>query len=260
MLTIKKRECLKRVDRNNHEMLPKSIRGLICAKSSGGKSTVMLNLLTNPGWLDYDNLIIYGKALFQPEYQVLKKAFDAKLPKEHIDSLFDHVKEIQSYHDHGVDAVINALASTIRKNDKSDISVQYFDSDAEIPDPSELDPCKKNLIVFDDVQMENQKKCEAYYTRGRHSSVDCFYLAQNYFKVPRQTIRENSNLIILFRQANKSISDLYRDHASLDMSYADFKKLCSMAWSKSYGFLTIDLTREPSDGKYRINLDTIVPY
>ena len=34
--------------------------------------------------------------------------------------------------------------------------------------------------------------------RGRHSNVECFYLAQNYFKHPRETIRENTNFICLF--------------------------------------------------------------
>ena len=57
---------------------------------------------------------------------------------------------------------------------------------------------KKNLMVFDDLLLERQNKCEAYYTRGRHSNVDCFYLAQNYFKLPRQTIRENANFICFF--------------------------------------------------------------
>ena len=43
-------------------------------------------------------------------------------------------------------------------------------------------------MVFDDLLLERQNKCEAYYTRGRHRNVDCFYLAQNYFRLPRQTI------------------------------------------------------------------------
>jgi len=64
-----------------------------------------------------------------------------------------------------------------------------------VPDPRELSPEEKNLMVFDDLLLERQNKCEAYYTRGRHSNVDCFYVAQNYFKLPRQTIRENANFI-----------------------------------------------------------------
>ena len=64
-------------------------------------------------------------------------------------------------------------------------------------------------MVFDDLLLEKQKKCEAYYTRGRHSNLDCFYLAQNYFKLRRQTIRENANFICLFRQDLKNVNHVY---------------------------------------------------
>ena len=47
---------------------------------------------------------------------------------------------------------------------------------------------------FDDLLLEKKKnKCECYYICGRHSNVDCFYLSQSYFTLPRQTIRENAN-------------------------------------------------------------------
>ena len=53
-----------------------------------------LNFLLRPGWLDYNNLNIYGKSLFQPEYRILKKAFEEQLPKESILTLFDNQNEI----------------------------------------------------------------------------------------------------------------------------------------------------------------------
>ena len=79
---------------------------------------------------------------------------------------------------------------------KSDIECKFYESSSDVLDPKELSMDKKNLMVFD----ERQNKCEAYYTGGRHNNVDCFYLAQNYFRLPRQTIRENTNFICLFRQ------------------------------------------------------------
>ena len=59
--------------RFNHPLLPRSIRGLIVDKSGCGKTTLLLNLLLRQGWLDYDNLCVFGKSLFQPEYRILKK-------------------------------------------------------------------------------------------------------------------------------------------------------------------------------------------
>ena len=67
--------------RINHPFLPRSTRGIIIGKSGCGKTTLLLNLLLRPEWLDYDNLCVFGKSLFQPEYLILKKAFEGNLPK-----------------------------------------------------------------------------------------------------------------------------------------------------------------------------------
>ena len=80
--------------RFNNPLLPESIRGIIVGKLGCGKTTLLLNLLLRPGWLDYDNLCVFGKPLFQPEYQILKKAFKEKFPKEHILRLFNMRDEI----------------------------------------------------------------------------------------------------------------------------------------------------------------------
>ena len=56
--------------------------GLIIDKSGFGKTTLLINRLLRPGWLDYNNINIFGKSLFQPEYYILKKSFEQKLPKE----------------------------------------------------------------------------------------------------------------------------------------------------------------------------------
>ena len=43
--------------RCNHPLLPKGIRGLIISKSGCGKTTLLINLLLRPGWLDCNNNI-----------------------------------------------------------------------------------------------------------------------------------------------------------------------------------------------------------
>ena len=64
--------------RFNNPLLPRSIRGIFVGKSGCGKTTLLLNLLQRPGWLDYDNLCVFGKSLFQPEYRILKKSLRRK--------------------------------------------------------------------------------------------------------------------------------------------------------------------------------------
>ena len=42
--------------RENHPLLPQSIRGLVIGKSGFGKPTAIFNLLVQPGWLNYNHL------------------------------------------------------------------------------------------------------------------------------------------------------------------------------------------------------------
>ena len=67
--------------RCNHSLLPKGIRGLIIEKSGSGKTSLLINLSLRVGKHDYNNINILVKSLFQPEYHILKKAFEEKLPK-----------------------------------------------------------------------------------------------------------------------------------------------------------------------------------
>ena len=84
---------------------------------------------------------------------------------------------------------------------KSYVVCNFYQSAEDVPNPRELSSKKRNLMVYDDLLLEKQNTCESYYITGRHSNVDyCLYLAQNYFKLPRQTIRENANFICLFRK------------------------------------------------------------
>jgi DNA-binding protein len=165
--------------RNNNPLLPDSIRACIVGKSGCGKTNLLLNLLLND-WLDYDHLYIFGKSLHQPEYQVLIKAFKKNLPKEVIVELIKNKLTDDIY--------IKKVGEGIEN--KSELNVESYDYSSNIPDPNELITNHKNLIIFYDIMLKKQNKCEDYHTRGRHNNIDCFYISQNYIKLPRQTIRE----------------------------------------------------------------------
>ena len=71
-----------------------------------------------------------------------------------------------------------------RLEKKTDVECNFYTLAEDVPDPREQSSEKNNLMVFDDLLLEKQNTCESYYVRGRHISVDYFYLAQNYFKAP----------------------------------------------------------------------------
>ena len=151
--------------RFNNPLLPRSIRRIIVGKSGCGKTTLLLNLLLRPGWLDYDNLFVFGKSLFQPEYKILKTAFEENLPNEYILRLFNMRDEIQNSLILPT-LVVKEWAKSI--NNESNLKCNFFESACDVPDPRELNSEDKNLMIFDDLLLERQNKCECYYIRGRH--------------------------------------------------------------------------------------------
>jgi len=175
--------------------LPESLRGLIVRESGCGKTTLLLNLLLRPGWLDYSKFSVFGKSLFQPEYKILRKGFEEKLPKETIMGVFENHDEIQR-EQISPSVLIDALATNQVQHSKEPIECNFYESVDDVPDPTGLSHDHKNFMIFDDLLLQKQNKCEAYYVRGRHSNCDCLYLSQNYFKLPRQTIRENANFFV----------------------------------------------------------------
>ena len=70
--------------------------------------------------------------------------------------------------------------------------------------------------------------------------------------MPKRTIRNNSNKIILFNQTLKDIEHIYRDVAGYDMDYNEFKELCRKSWEDDYNYLCIDRSKRRDQGKYCI--------
>ena len=136
---------------------------MIIDKSGCGKTTLLLNVLLRSGWLDYNNINIFGKSMFKPEYHNLKKAFEEKLPKEIIIRLFENQNEIMDL-DISPISIVEEMAKENR--DKSDVECNFYQSAEDVPDPRELSSEKKNLMAFDDLLLEKQNTCESYYVRG----------------------------------------------------------------------------------------------
>lgn len=55
------------------ELLPSSIRCIICGPSNCGKTNVLMSLIEDPNGLRFENVYIYSKSLEQEKYKYLEK-------------------------------------------------------------------------------------------------------------------------------------------------------------------------------------------
>ena len=90
-----------------------------------------------------------------------------------------------------------------------------------------------------------------FFTGGRHEYLDVYYISQSYFGMPRQSIRNNSDRLILFKQTLGDVRSMYYDIGAYDMNYDEYKEMCSLAWSEKYNYLCIDMTKNKNEGKNR---------
>ena len=124
-----------------------------------------------------------------------------------------------------------------------------FSNNSDVIPPNESLP--NSIFIFDDVACDKQDTIREYFAMGRHSNVDCFYLCQTYAKIPKHLIRDNANLLILFKQDGTNLKHVYNDHVNTDMTYEDFCALCRNCWQREYGFAVIDKDSAMSNGRYR---------
>ena len=127
--------------------------------------------------------------------------------------------------------------------------IQGIEVEENVGDLEEYRGC---CVVFDDMLDSNQKLIDPFFTRGRHKSCDVYYLCQSYFEAPKKTVRNNSNIIILFQQTLKDVEHIHRDISGFDMSYEEFKSLCREAWNEKFNHLLINRLEDKNGSRYRI--------
>ena len=121
---------------------------------------------------------------------------------------------------------------------------------------NEIKPINKykgSVVIFEDMLgARNSCQIDEFFTRGRHEDLDVYYISQSFFALPRQSIRNNSDRLILFKQTLRDVQSMCYDIGAYDMKYDEFKEMCHKAWSERFNYLCIDVTKIRDIGKYRI--------
>ena len=97
----------------------------------------------------------------------------------------------------------------------------------------------------------NSSQTDEFFTRRRHEDLDIYYISPSFFALPRQSIRNNSDRLKLFKQTLRDVQSMYYDIGAYDMKYDEFKEMCHKAWSETFNYLCIDVTNNENEGNYR---------
>lgn len=219
---------------NHHPNLPRNIRAIIVGKAESGKTVLLLKMLLQPKFIDYEKLFLNVKsAKEQPELQLISEAFNNGLSKEIIIGMFsEDIKpnEISKY--------VNDIAK--RVPEKYIIETKLASDKNNIIYPENLDK-KFNLIVVDDFMMDKKANeiFSNYYTNGRRKYCGIFYLAQRYNKITPE-IRGQVNFVISFIQVKKERDMFYNDVISPFMERDDFIALTNNLWREKHTFIAVN--------------------
>ena len=96
------------------------------------------------------------------------------------------------------------------------------------------------------------------FKRGGHKNLSIFIISQDYYELPKRTIRANGNIYHIFKPNNfRDVQNLYQDKASMGMTLNEFLLLISTFWNKNYPPVTNDMTNDKYTGRYRLGLNSI---
>ena len=102
-------------------------------------------------------------------------------------------------------------------------------------------------------------RVQAMFKRSRYKLLSIVILRQDYYELSKKTIRCNGNLYHIFKPNNfRDVINLYQDKSSMDKTLKEFKVLTSTCWNEKYQPLTIDMTKDKYQGRYRLGLNSIL--
>ena len=116
------------------------------------------------------------------------------------------------------------------------------------------------IIILDDLNEKemNDPRVQAMFKGSRHNNLSIFIISQDYYELPKKTIRANGNIYHIFKPIKfLDFRNIYQDKASMDITLDEFKNLTITCWNEKYQLLTIDMTKDKYTGRYRLGLNRI---
>lgn len=238
-LSFKNMDSLSEMEKADqlHPLLPKqnNFRMLVIGGSGSGKTNMVVQYIIR--FMTVDRIYVCSKHLHQDKMEYLHK----------------HFTELEN--------AVNKKLKAKKKPENFKIIMDWTNSLDSFPDVDSLDPAYKNVVLFDDLvcEIDRKDKIGNYFIRSRHKNCSLFYLAQSFFMIPRK-VRLNASLFSLFGLPSLTeVNRIWREVAS-DLTKNDFLSYFKEAIGEedSYGFFFINTLEKKKFLKYRKGLDELL--
>ena len=104
----------------------------------------------------------------------------------------------------------------------------------------------------------NDPRVQAMFRRSRHNILSIFLISQDYYELPKRTIRAKGNIYHIVKPNKfRDVQNPSQDKTSMDMTIDEFKYLTSTCWDKKYHPLTFDTAKDKDRGLYRLGLNSV---
>ena len=215
-----------------------SVRCIITRPSECGKSVVLTNLILK-NITEYDKIYIYSPSLHQDLCHKINKSFSNYIPINILPNILN---------EEDIDVVIEEIVKN-KDFEKSGTEIKTYESIQKLKYLQEYK--NSRIFILDDLNEEeiNNDKTQAMFKRGRHNNLSIFIISQDYYELPKKTIRANGNIYHIFKPNNfRDIPKLYQDKAFMDMTLNDLKLLTYICWNEKYQPLTIIKNKDEYTG------------
>ena len=208
------------------------VRCTITGCSDCGKSVFLPNLILNI-INEYNKIYIYSPSLHQDLYRKLIECFSNYIPIHIFPNILDEEE---------IDIVFQEIVNN-KDFEKSGTEIETYESIEKLQFPQEY--YDGGIIILDDLNEKEMidPRVQAMFKRSRHNNLSIFIISQDYYELPKRTIRANGNIYHIFKPNNFfDVRNIYQDKASMDMTIDEFNCLTRICWNQNYQPLTIDMT------------------
>ena len=136
--------------------------------------------------------------------------------------------------------------------------METYESLEEVKFPQGYDD--GGIIILDDLNEKEMidPRVQTMFKRSRHKKLSIFIFSQEFYELPKKTIRAFGNIYHILKLNNFSdVRNFYQDKASMDLTLDEFNYLTSTCWNEKYLPFTIDTTKDKHTGRYQLGLNSI---